>query len=94
MDTSVHVNTHAAEGLTLEDALQRYSREGLKGKPGQCSQGSQMIRSQSAQSLLSAGSIYAYRDLLSHTGWLANVNSAIERLDDDPAGRVSPHFAS
>jgi integrase len=94
MDTGVHVNTHAAERLTLEEALLRYSREGLKGKPGNVVKDRNRIRTilsdpiaKRSVAALRKVDIAAYRDRLGHTGWLANVNSAINRLGAAPANR-------
>ena len=98
LDSGVHVNTHEAERLTLEDALLRYSREGLKGKVSNVTKDRNRIKSiladpiaQRTVASIRKVDVAAYRDRLNHSGWLANVNSAIKRLSktSEHLGRIA-----
>jgi integrase len=91
LHVGTHVDTSEAERLTLCEALEKYKRQGLNGKPNNVQKDRNRIKQIQADPIalrsvasLRKTDIAAYRDQLIERGWLKNIDAAIKRLSDDP----------
>ncbi len=87
----VYVSAREAENTTLSEALKRYEREGLKGKPANADKDRNRIKhiladpiAQRPVAALRKTDIAAYRDELIRRGWRKSLDAAIARLSLDP----------
>lgn len=93
-----YVSVREAENMTLGEALERYERDGLKGKDYNAGKDRTRIKqiladpiAQRPLATLRKADIANYRDELIQRGWAKNIETAIARLGDDPShsGRIA-----